>query len=92
MHIALLFHFYDEAEPAAVTEVEGAVTDVLVPLLGDTVSHRGFDGLRFRAQVVGRHFDYSLADGAGIDGTITVTLSMQRMMNDGQAAAALRHQ
>ena len=83
MHIALLFHFYNEAEPAAVTEVKGEVTDMMVPLLGDTVSHRGFDGFRFRAQVVGRHFDYSLANGVGVDGTITVTLSLHRISEVG---------
>ncbi len=92
MRIAILFHFFDELEPAAVTEVEGSITDVLMPLLGDTICHRNFEGMRFRAHVIGRHFDYSLAegmglDGAGTDGTITVTLSLDRMMPMEQAAS-----
>jgi hypothetical protein len=88
MRIAILFHFLDELEPAAVTEVEGAVTDVLLPLLGDTVCHRNAEGMRFRAHVIGRHFDYSLADGEGIDGSITVTLSLDRMISQEQGASA----
>jgi len=50
-----------------------------LPLLGDTICHRNARGERFRGSVVGRHFDYSLAngrDGEEIDGTITVTLSL----------------
>jgi hypothetical protein len=82
MRIAILFHFFNESEPAAVTIAEGSITDMLVPLLGDTVCHRDAQGDRFRGAVVGRHFDYSLAnDGEGgeIDGTITVTLSLSRL-------------
>jgi hypothetical protein len=79
MRIAILFHFFNQSEPSAITVVEGAITDVLVPLLGDTVCHRDAQGARFRGAVVGRHFDYSLAndaEGGEIDGTITVTLSL----------------
>ncbi len=82
MRIAILFHFFDEPEPAAVTTAEGPITDMLVPLLGDTVCHRDAEGLRFRGAVVGRHFDYSLAsdpEGGEIDGTITVTLSLSHL-------------
>ena len=82
MRIALLFHFFDEHEPAAVTSAEGPITDMLVPLLGDTVCHRDAHGIRFRGAVVGRHFDYSLAsdlEGGEVDGTITVTLSLSRV-------------
>ena len=79
MTIAILFHFTNQPEPSAVTVAEGPITDMLLPLLGDTVCHRDVHGDRFRGAVIGRHFDYSLAsdDGGGeIDGTITVTLSL----------------
>lgn len=79
MRIAILFQFVNEAEPSAVTVAEGAITDMILPLLGDTICHRNARGERFRGSVVGRHFDYSLAngrDGEEIDGTITVTLSL----------------
>jgi hypothetical protein len=52
---------------------------MIVPLMGDTICHRNAAGGRFRGSVVGRHFDYSLAngqDGEEIDGTITVTLAL----------------
>jgi hypothetical protein len=79
MRIAILFHFIDAAEPSAVTIAEGSITDIIVPILGDSVCHRDASGTRFRGSVVGRHFDYSLAngrDGEEIDGQITVTLSL----------------
>jgi hypothetical protein len=82
MRIAIMFHFFNEPEPAAITVAEGPITDMLVPLLGDTICHRNSDGVRFRGAVVGRHFDYSLAndvDGGEVDGTITVTLSLTRL-------------
>ena len=80
MRIAILFHMIDESEPAAVTEVAGDVTDAMLPSPGDTVSHRDVHGQRFRARVVGRHFDYSLNDGEDVDGLITVTLSLERLV------------
>ena len=82
MRIAIFFQFFDEPEPSAVTVAEGAITDILLPLLGDTVCHRDRDGTRFRGAVVGRHFDYSLAtdeSGGEVDGSITVTLSLTRL-------------
>jgi hypothetical protein len=82
MRIALMFHFFNESQPAAVTVAEGPITDMLVPVLGDTICHRDSVGERFRGAVVGRHFDYSLAnshDGGEVDGTITVTLSLSRL-------------
>lgn len=79
MHIAVVFHFHDERRPAAVTEVEGGVSDVLLPRVGDTLSHRDLEGNRFRAQVMKRHFDYNLEDGEDIGGSITVVLSMKRL-------------
>jgi hypothetical protein len=82
MRIAILFHFLNEAQPAAITVAEGPITDMLIPLLGDTVCHRDAKDDEFRGAVVGRHFDYRLAnglDGEEIDGTITVTLSLARL-------------
>ncbi len=78
MHIAVVFHFNDESRPAAVTEVDGAI-DILLPRVGDTISHRDLEGRQFRAQVLGRHFDYDLEDGEDIGGKITVVLSMKRL-------------
>ena len=91
MRISVLFHFSDESEPAAITEVEGDVTDVLVPLMGDTVCHRNAQGTRFRAHVIGRHFDYSLANGTLTDGRITVTLSLDRLVPEEWQVAARTH-
>ena len=91
MRISILFHFSDESQPAAITEVEGDVTDVLVPLMGDTVCHRNVEGERFRGQVIGRHFDYSLANGALTDGRITVTLSLDRVVPEEWYAKARTH-
>lgn len=81
MRIALLFYFLGDTEPAAVTEVAGDVTDMVLPYPGDTVSHRDVKGDRFRARVVGRHFDYSLMDGEDVDGSITVTLSLEHLVS-----------
>ncbi len=85
MRIMILFHFFNEPEPSAVTAAEGSITDMLVPLLGDTVCHRDPQGNRFRGAVVGRHFDYSLVtdrEGEEIDGTITVTLSLSTLQTN----------
>ena len=79
MHIAIVFFFEHERHPAAVTEVEGAVTDILLPLVGDTVSHRDLEGNRFRAEVLERHFDYDLEEGEDVDGRVRVVLSLRRM-------------
>ena len=79
MHIAILFQFYNEGRPAAVTEVEGMVTDVLLPEVGDTLNHTDIEGNPFRAQVLGRHFDYALGQGKDVDGSLTVVLSMKRI-------------
>ena len=82
MRIAILFHFFDSPQPSAVTAVEGDITDMMVPVLGDTICHRDAEGQRFRGVVVGRHFDYSLAsdpEGGQVDGSITVTLTLSRL-------------
>lgn len=79
MRIAILFHVSNEEMPAAVTEVEGEITDVMIPASGDTVSHRDLDGVKFRARVIGRHFDYSLSTGEDVTGTVTVVLTLERL-------------
>ncbi len=81
LRITVLFHFTDEADPAAVTAVDGDVTDLMLPGLNDTICHNDFSGRRFRAKVVGRHFDYRFAIGEEIDGAITVTLSLARLQS-----------
>ncbi len=82
MRIAILLHFFDSSQPSAVTAVDGDITDVMLPLLGDTICHRDAEGHRFRGAVIGRHFDYSLAsdpEGGQVDGTITVTLTLSHL-------------
>ena len=79
MHIAVLFHFHDAPRPSAVTEVEGSITDIVLPEVGDTIAHTDFEGRRFRGQVLGRHFDYSLQNGEDVAGSITVVLSLKRV-------------
>ncbi len=79
MRIAVVFHFHDEQNPVAVTEVEGAVTDMVLPEVGDTLSHRDLDGRQFQAQVIGRHFEYSFDQGEDVDGSISIMLSMKRL-------------
>ncbi len=79
MHITILFQVVTEQHPSAVTEVEGAVTDVILPGVGDTVTHRDFSGQTFRAQVLGRHFDYRLSDGEDVSGSVSVVLSLKRL-------------
>ncbi len=79
MRIAILFHFHDQGSPSAVTEIEGPVTDIVLPTVGDTITHTDFEGARFRAQVLGRHFDYSLSDGEDVDGAITVVLTIKHL-------------
>lgn len=79
MHITILFQITTERHPSAITEVEGAVTDVILPEVGDTVTHRDFAGQTFRGQVLGRHFDYQLSDGEDVSGSVTVVLSLKRL-------------
>jgi len=73
---AIVFHFHDERRPAAVTEVEGEVTDMLLPGVGDTLSHADLDGSGFLAQVPGRHFEYDLEDGEDVSGRVSSILSL----------------
>ena len=79
MHIAVVFQFEGDANPSAVTEVEGQITDMLLPTPGDTVSHINLEGKRFEGEVLRRHFDFSLEDGLDISGVVTVTLTLKRM-------------
>ncbi len=82
MRIVIRFQFTNEPEPSAITVAQGEITDLMLPATGDSISHTDFKGTRIRGSVVGRHFDYSLEQGASgeeIDGTITVTLSLGPM-------------
>ncbi len=79
MRIAVVFQFHTEREAAAVTEIEGDVSDVVLPQVGDTVTHRDLEGHSFRAQILGRHFHYELNDGENVQGSITIVLSMKRL-------------
>ncbi len=79
MRIAVLFQFAGTMEPKAVTEVEGDLCDVLLPMAGDAVSHRDFEGRRFEGEVLTRHFDYALSNGPDATGSIVVTLLLRRL-------------
>ena len=79
MHIFVLFNLNGEPGPAAVTGVEGQVTDLLLPFPGDVVHHRAADGRFFTGKVTHRMFSYELPDGQAIDGAVSVTLFLDRL-------------
>ena len=79
MRITVNFQFSDQSNPAAVTGVIGAVTDLILPCVGDTVRHCDEDGVVFMGRVTDRLYSYDLADGVNVDGDVTVTLSMSRV-------------
>ncbi len=78
MHIFVLFHFNHEPGPLAVTGVEGDVTDLLLPAVGDIVRHRDADGNPFKGRVTDRIFDYDVKQGVNTNGAITITLCLDR--------------
>jgi hypothetical protein len=69
-----------DPESATITGVEGAVTDLIVPSVGDFVRHHDRDGRPFLARVIRRFYSYSIADGEDVDGSVTVTLELEKMM------------
>ena len=78
MRISVEFHFNDESEASAVTGVDGNVTDLLLPAVGDVVSHRSADGKLWLGRVTQRMFTYAMPEGPAVDGEVTVTLSLHR--------------
>lgn len=77
MRIVVLFQFNHEKVPAAVTGIEGEIADILLPCVGDTVQHSD-SGHPFEGQVTKRLFQYDLPVGEEIEGTVTVTLCLDR--------------
>jgi hypothetical protein len=75
----VLFHFHDENEPAATTGVEGNVTDILLPSVGDVVRHRDSDGKFVLGRVTERVYMYDLPDGDNVQGSVIVTLTLRKL-------------
>lgn len=79
MRIVLLFQFNGEREPSAVTGVEGEVTDLLLPSVGDVIEHRDAAGLAFRGRITDRIFKYEMPNAEFVlGGAISITLCMDR--------------
>lgn len=79
MQIFLCFRMEDDREPTTITGVEGAVTDLIVPCVGDFVQHCDKAGRPFVARVIGRFYSYSIPSGEDVDGSVTVTLDLEKM-------------
>lgn len=77
MRIVLLFQFNHENSPAAATGIEGEVTDILLPAVGDFVRHSD-SGHPFQGLVTERQFTYDMPTGDDIEGTVSVTLCLDR--------------
>ena len=78
VRIVLSFRSNSEPEPSAVTGVEGEVTDLILPAVGDVVEHRNASGTPFRGKVTERIFSYNLPNGHGVQGGISITLCMDQ--------------
>ncbi len=77
MRITVLFQFNHESEPAAVTGIEGEVTDIIMPDVGDLIAHSD-SGSPFRGKVTERRFKYTMPLGEDVDGSVEVTLCLDR--------------
>ena len=78
MQIIVSFHFNHEQSPIAVTGIEGDVTDILLPHLGDLVQHRDAGGASFEGKVTNRIFKYDIPPGVAVSGAVVVTLCLDR--------------
>ncbi len=79
VHIVISFHFNEAPQPSAVTGVEGNITDLILPAVGDVVEHRNASGVPFRGRVTDRIFRYNLPRGDAIlQGDISVQLCLDR--------------
>ncbi len=77
MQIVISFQFNGESQPSAVTGVEGEVTDLILPGVGDLVEHKNAAGIPFRGRVTDRIFTYKLPNGHQVvGGAIFITLCM----------------
>lgn len=75
MHIVVLFQFNHEGEPAAATGIQGDVTDIILPAVGDIVEH-GDSGHSFTGKVTERRFRHDMSTGEDVDGSVMVTLCL----------------
>jgi hypothetical protein len=73
------FQFSDEPEAAATTGVAGQVSDFILPCVGDFVSHQDIKGEKFLGKVLERHYRYTMSDGSDVDGSVAVTLILERI-------------
>ena len=78
LRIIVEFQLNNEPDACAVTGVEGEVLDLLLPSVGDIVSHRDVDGKPCIGRVTERMFSYHVPNGIEVDGTISVTLYLDR--------------
>ena len=79
MHISVYFHFNDQDSPAAVTGVSGSVTDLILPCVGDMVRLVDDHDAVFLGKVTERLYSYEITNGLDVNGTVTVTLSMDHV-------------
>ena len=79
LRITLYFQVNNEPDACAVTGAEGDVTDLILPNVGDVVSHRDVTGKPCLGRVTSRLFTYDLPDGDQVDGAVTVMLSLDRL-------------
>ncbi len=79
MLICVLFHFSDEQAASAATGVEGEVTDMILPCVGDLVRHADSGGTPVLGRVTERVYVYDLPNGINVDGSVTVTIMLQKM-------------
>lgn len=80
MRIVVHFQLYDQNTPAAVTGVSGPITDFLLPSVGDMVRHCDDHGAVFTGRITDRLYSYDITGGVNVNGAVTVTLSMDRIM------------
>ena len=76
--IFVLFHSNGETEPVTVTGIEGDVTDIILPSVGDIVRHRNSRGEPFQGKVTERQLVYNIKNGVAVDGVVSVTLCLDR--------------
>ena len=81
MRIFLLFHFNGGTDPVVVTGIEGDVTDIILPSVGDLVKHRDMRGTAFEGKVTERQFVYDIRQGIAVSSAVAVTLCLDRTVS-----------
>lgn len=79
MRIQVFFQFMDQKRASACTGVEDGATDLLMPQKGDLVTHKDVMGNPFCGRVTERTFAYDLPRGEEVQGTISITLLLERL-------------